>query len=96
MRKNAGYQIPYPQMSCVHMVHEFNCLSLGSARTSNQAPVCLLFGFFSKPLEERETLERWLIDARVLPLDSLPAWKDLGWDRKDKTPSQPPKTPDLK
>lgn len=45
---------------------------------------------------ERETLERWLIDARALPLDSFPAWKDLGWDREDKTPSQPPKTPVLK
>lgn len=78
------------------MLHEFICLSLGSARKSNQALVCLLFGFFSKPLEERETLERWLIDARALPLDSLPAWKDLGWDREDKTPSQPPKTPVLK
>lgn len=61
-------------------------------------PTHSLFAFrlFLHAVEERETLERWLIDARVLPLASLPAWKDLGWDRKDKTPSQPPKTPVLK
>lgn len=35
-------------------------------------------------------------DGRALPSDSAPAREDLGWDREDETPSQPPKTPVLK
>lgn len=61
-----------------------------SVRQSKKPLDCLLF------FSPSETSERWLIDARALPLDALPAWMDLGWDRKDKTPSQPPKTPVLK
>lgn len=73
---------------CMYM----NPVASVSVRQSKKPLDCLLF--FSFP--PSETSERWLIDARALPLDALPAWMDLGWDRKDKTPSQPPKTPVLK
>lgn len=74
---------------CMYM----NPVAAVSVRQSKKPLDCLLF-FFSFSLSE--TSERWLIDARALPLDALPAWMDLGRDRKDKTPSQPPKTPVLK
>lgn len=66
-----------------------------SVEQSKKPLDCLIFFSFF-PFSPSETSERWLIDARALPLDALPAWMDLGWDRKDKTPSQPPKTPVLK
>ena len=50
----------------------------------------------SERKREKESLERWLIDAKPLPLESVLASEDWGWDREDKTPSQPPQTPVLK
>lgn len=80
----------------MHLERESARLSSVFVRQSHQPLVCLLFGFFSMPLEERETLERWLIDARALPLDSLPAWEDLGWDRGRQDAISASKNPCLK